>query len=265
MNADIPFESAKLLIARAKENFVEFETRYKAFLAERPYTTVTEDEPGTPNKILKLKLTKALPIILRAVYSDGLNNMRHALDHAVNDAAVLLRGGSRNCYFPFGKNAAEFGLIYESKRYKTVPVALRPHLNGLQPYFGGNEILYALGKLSGPNKHQIVLRLSAATTNELHNVRVEGTGFGLLMPRWDDAKGEMPLYVLYPGGHVKTDVSFTPQITCDEPAVRGLKTAAGLSDEFMAMTESVVSGLEAETERLQREGDNGHDAAASGV
>lgn len=257
-HAEIPFESPKLLIARAKENIADFDARYKTYMESRPYEVVTEPEPKSPNKITKIRLTKQIDPMMRAVLSDALNNLRHALDQAVNDAAVLLRGGKRDCYFPFGQNAKAFELIYTSKRYKTVPIDIRDHLNSLQPYFGGDDLLHALGRLSGPNKHQVVLRIAAGAAHSVKPTIRSMVNCALIAPVWDAAKGELPVFRLFPGGYVECDLAFSPQVSLHEPSVQHLALANDFAEELVSLAERIVGGIERETYRLLGERENGH-------
>lgn len=249
-DTDQPFESPKLLIARAKENLADFDARYRAYLETRPYEALTEDDAKTGDKILKLRVTAPIPGIMRVVLSDCFNNCRHALDQAVNEAAVALRGGERNCYFPFGKNAKEFSFIYGGRRYQYIPIELRPYLNGLQPYFGGNDLLYALSKLAGPNKHQIVLRLFAGSMGGVDISAKRASKVAFLPPVWNRAKGELPVARIEPGGELHTDIGFTPLIAVVDPAVHGLQASPGMAETFISMAERIVEGIEAEAMRL---------------
>lgn len=260
-NADPPFGSAKLLIERGKEHTDDFMTRAAAFFKTRPCEAVRELDPESGDTLLKMKLVKPLPDKLRPIISDAVNNLRHALDHAANDAAVLLRGGKRDTYFPMGKTAKEYADIYNGRRYKTFPADLRAYIDGLQPYIGGNDTLYALGRISAPNKHQIVVG-AGVDTNTLRINSMSSTGGGKLMlagGNWDRTKNEMLIARLGPGTHVNYDFQVPFTVTILNPATNRFEAVVGLLDKFAGVAEAIVLGIEAETNRLlAAKGQHGH-------
>lgn len=248
-HAHVPFESAQLLIERAEENLRDFPGRVKEYYASNPLETITEDDPHSLDTIVKVKL-KPVPTPIRGVISDCVNNLRHALDHATNDAAVMLRGGQRNCYFPFGRDAGDFANIFGSRRYKTIPVALRPFLSGLKPYFAGNDLLYTLGRISGPNKHQVVIRAIGLAENQ---VRVNNTVLSdssISVPAFDSAKGEMEVFRVGYYGKAKADVSITATVAIIDRALPAPHPAPTLLNAFRHEVRDIVAGMEAEARRL---------------
>jgi len=244
-----PFESPKLLIARAKENAADFKTRCQSWVDSNPCVEFAEMDLKTGEKVVKFRLEKPLPSDARPVLSDAFNNLRHSLDQAVNASAVLLRGGAMNCYFPIGKDAKEFVGIFDSKRFKKIPIDLQPYLAGLQPYFGGDDLLWALGTIAGPNKHQITLDVEPRIAG--------GKAFGGRMAngvavtfKWDAAKKEMELARIGPHGEFQMDLSLTYEIKLGRAKVVGGQPALAVFDTFLGKTESVVNGIEAETARI---------------
>ncbi len=264
---DQPFTSPKLLIARAEENFADFEVRCNAFFATKVGSFVRDLDPKTGDHVIKFRIKEELPAGLRPVFSDGVNNLRHALDQAVNDSAIALRGGDANCYFPVARDAREFLTIFATKRYGKIPESIRPYLAQTQPYRGGNDLLWALSRMTGRNKHQVVLSLEP---------RVSGLGvqdliidsavrFSLPVPRWDRAKKEMEIARMSPEAKVRGDLQVPVDVVLGAADVVGGQPALALSNEFLRMVEGVVLGLEAETARLLSERDDGHVAAAVGT
>ncbi len=253
-NADPPFGSAKLLIARGKEHTDEFIARAGEFFKTGPCQAVFDKDSEPGYKLLKVKLMTPLPGMLRTVLSDAVNNLRHALDHAANDAAVQLRGGKPDTYFPMGKTAKDYADIYNGRRYRSFPADLRPYVDGLQPYIGGNDLLYALGRISSPNKHQVVLGAGVETSSIKLNAvsNVSGGYLSLAAPQWNRAKNEMVLAKVGLDTDFKYNYEIPFTVTIHNPATSRFEAAVGLLDKLAGVAESVVLGLEAETARLLR-------------
>ncbi|WP_417495373.1 hypothetical protein [Maricaulis sp.] len=243
-----PFESAELLIGRAKENRAEFEARCTERFKSVKAAPFEEPDPQTGGKFLKLRFPDLLPRSIHPVFSDGINNVRHSLDQATNAAVVTIRGGKPNCYFPFAKDVKDFEAIFESRRYKTIPVTLRPFLAHMKPYLGGDDLLWSLGRLSGPNKHQTIL---VSTPEATHNVGSWGVGRDFTpLHAWDGAKQELTLGHIAPGGQIQLNYNFLFQVSLGDAPIVGGQKAVAVLDAFISKAESVVSGLKAETMRL---------------
>jgi hypothetical protein len=248
-----PFESPKLLLARAKENAAEFRGRCQAFADSDPACIIEELDPRSGDKIVYLRLIKPLSPSVRPVISDAINNCRHALDQSVNIAAIEIRGGKANTYFPFGENAARFASIYDTSRYGPIPTQLRPYINGLKPYFGGDDVLCFLNRITGPNKHQIILTVEASPIGYIASGQLGGDSSLGIWP-WDAAKKQCQIGRCRAGGtwemNFKT-VSFSISVGNGGP-MQG-QPAIGALDAFLSKAESIVLGLEVETARILKE------------
>jgi hypothetical protein len=90
MNDLHPFESPKLLIDRAKVSIDELEPLCNAFIRNCAYDVISYTDPKTGEHVVKIHFQQRIPPIMRLPASDALNNLRHALDQAVVDGAILL-------------------------------------------------------------------------------------------------------------------------------------------------------------------------------
>lgn len=253
MTAIDPFESPKLLLARAKENAADFKARLEAFGKTNPWEIVSDPDLKTGEQIIKARLTNPLPANLRAVFSDAVNNLRHALDQAVNSAAIEIRGGQANCYFPFGRDAADFATIYASKRYKTVPVELRAFLDNLKPYSGGDELLCGLNRITGPNKHQAMLTIELSAPGFGMTGVFSGTGAfgGSFISKWDSAKNELSLARIGAGSQMKMNFQIGMNILLGGRNAMSGQPALGMLDALSSKAKGIVLGLEAEVRKVR--------------
>ena len=246
-----PFESPKLLLARAKENAAEFKGRIEAYGQSQPWEVFDDPDLKTGEHVVKARLIRPLPADVRPVFSDAVNNLRHALDQAVNSAALEIRGGKADCYFPFGIDAANFALIYKSKRYGPIPMELRPLLDGLKPYAGGDDLLYALNRISGPNKHQAILTAQPVATGMQNFTGVVSGNVGI-GGGWDSAKNELELARLGPGAQLNVNFQVTMAITIGGGNPASGQPVLGFLDALSGKAEGIINAIEAETARIIR-------------
>jgi hypothetical protein len=252
-----PFEEPKLLLDGARENIQELEARGQAFVESCRGVPIVDLDAKTDEKVLKYRITRKVPGRLRVVASNALNNLRHSLDQAVNSASVELGSRKRNNYFPFAKDAGEIDGVIR-RNCPTVPSGLIRLLKAFQPYGGGDDLLYTMSRMSGPNKHQLVLKLDlnlpylSMYLDELASFRFSGP-FKVGYMGWDSAKQELEF------ARVRADAAFEyrddlhlpllisladSQTASGEPAAAFLNTLAGKVDR-------IIQAIEAETGRLR--------------
>lgn len=253
-----PFVSPKLLLARAEEHIQSLHHDWGHF-HERCFGIPFEVfDAEKSQRVLKFRICPDVPPRLSVLASDALNNLRHALDQAVNCAAAELGSTKRNNYFPFAKSASELdGLI--KKNCPTVQPELLATLKGFQPYQGGDDVLYALAKLAGPNKHQLLLDLQPHMPSLVIDTRfggwfrrVAGPGtMGILA--WDSEKQELEAARVWGSGSFQYDYMTRPAFYVaigGTDASRGQPAAAFL-DAVASKVDGIVRVLEAETVRLK--------------
>lgn len=99
-----PFESPKLLIDGAKTSIIDFKSACDAFIQNCTYDIIDHSDPNTGEKIVKLRFHHRIPPKMRVPASGIVNDLRHSLDQAVCDGAMLLgRPNAKGVYFPLVK------------------------------------------------------------------------------------------------------------------------------------------------------------------
>src|SRR6266550_3587256 len=152
-----PFEGPKLLVEGAKASVDEFEAGCAAFIKNCTYDVIRYIEPSSRDKVVKVRLHHRVPPTLRVLAYRILNDLRNALDQAVCDAAITLdRVDAKGVYFPSGKTADDLGREIVRK-CRGVDPKLVAFIEALQPHYGGDDLLYALCKIAGLNKHQRII------------------------------------------------------------------------------------------------------------
>jgi hypothetical protein len=250
-----PFEGPKLLLDGARENIHELELQCQAFVESCRCTPVTELDRETGDNLCKIRIVQTIPGRLRVIASNGLNNLRHSLDQAVNAAAVELGATKRDSYFPFAPDAGAIdGEI--RRKCRRVPSEIIRLIKAFQPYGGGDDLLYAMSRISGPNKHQLVLKLNI----NVPNILVESSDRNPLIIKgpcdfvhsWDSTKQELQLARVHPGGsfHYDGKVSMPLFVSLGDSEITSGEPAPALLDTLAGKVHGIVRALEAETRRL---------------
>lgn len=194
---DDPFESPKLLMARAQENLLDFRQREKAFFDRKPYARIIDIDPNSGHEVHKLRITAKVPGGLSAVVADALNNIRHALDQSVVASARMTNADAnvKSIYFPICHNGGDLDSAINAKCRGVHPEVVS-YIRELKPYRGGHLTIWGLSKLAGTNKHQLLTPV-AAVANEAVTV----IGFNparandfMPTPSWDGTKNELTLF-----------------------------------------------------------------------
>jgi hypothetical protein len=258
-----PFESPKMLIDEAKASIADFKVACDLFVQDHTYNIINEVDRNTREQVIKLRFLRKMPPRLRITASHIVNDLRHSLDQAVCDGAVLLgRKHARGVHFPFAKSAAEFE--NEAKnRLKDVHSDLVAFVKGFKAHYGGDGLLYAVGSLAGPNKHQRILQISADNTGA--KVRMTGnwsftvsgpaapglSDLSLGLNKWNDLRNELEFIRASP--HVAGNIDARPalQVVLGTGEAPFSGPAASVLHAFAGKVEGIVSAIEAETIRLK--------------
>lgn len=256
---DDPFESPKSRIDWAKTSINELEPMCTAFVQRCTYEEIRSTDPKTGEHIVKLRFHQQIPPTMQGLAVHALDDLRHALDQAVVAAAILLgRTHGRGVYFPFGKTAKNLD-DETAIKCKGVDPELVKFIRGFNAYYRANDLLYALGSLSGPNKHQKNLRVSFDSAG----VKINASGkpwalstIGATGPsviggnRWNALRNELELKRFAKGTTGDIDASPVLQIVIGtgEPPLSG--PAATVFREFARIVERIILDIEAETKRI---------------
>jgi hypothetical protein len=253
---DDPFESPRALIDGAKEDLIQLKRLIRAYADGAYCVPVFYDDRKTSHRFIKLQIVNAPPPRIRYLASGVLNNLRHTLDQAANVAAVELRAGNRDGYFPFGKDSVGIAKVVEH-HCKTFPPELIAYLLTFKPYGGGDDLLYAMSKSAGPNKHQITVNIEAElqgfTAQEFIS-EFKGPG-ELGMLGWNNKKRELTFahpkaadaYVIT---QINGDTRLPFHIEIGGSAAFEGHEATAMLGTLICKVERIVSGIQAETARL---------------
>jgi hypothetical protein len=248
------FESPLLLIGAAKENFNRFAIACDTFVRNAKYDIFMEQVRDEVVVKARLKNDK-FPGHIRVIASSILNDMRHALDQAVCDGAIMLGAtDAKNTYFPFAKDYADFNIQLKAKCKKVRPDLLE-FIKNFKPYLGGDDFLWAFNRITGKNKHQRIFAISTNKTlyTDDNLVFREGKiGSNL----WNERKNELEVSrtkISNIGNHDNADlmkIEFTLEMVIGDAEVIGGHPAIEVLNDILNKTESIVLAIKAESERL---------------
>ncbi|WP_439478715.1 hypothetical protein [Brevundimonas sp.] len=248
-----PFESPKLVLGGAKESIADFEAACASFVKAPGYTVIRRMDGKTGEEVVSARFEgSALGTVRLSAYR-VVNQLRDALDQATSDAAKALGlTNVANVHFPMGRSSDDLERAI-SYRLKGADPDLVAFVRALRPYLGGNDELWALGRISGPNKHQRVLAIGLDNDagfriggDDIHIVGPAKLGVGT----WNSSRNELELVRVGAGGYYYDGVTPALTVKIGDAEVFGGKPAAACFHHLAGVVEGVVAGLEAETARI---------------
>ena len=220
-------------LARAKHHIEDFKARVETFALSEPYAFVREVEQEGEGERYKIRLVHAMPSELPAVFADAVHNLRACLDQAAYRAS----GGQWFSDFPFGKNRADME-DRAKRKSKDIPPKVLQVMFALQPYEGGNHSLWAVHVFDNVGKHRRVIRVRPIFDPK--RLGTIGKTALLIVPAWDDVKGEVTVTQVLPGTQQYYDFEVAPLVITEE--VEGIKSEAA-TIQLDRMARQVESAL----------------------
>jgi hypothetical protein len=167
MTVDERLRQITLKIERAEKHIIDLEQNVRAFLATEPYRVASKRDPQTRKPIYYVARADAVPDCIPLIAGDAIQNLMGALDHL---AYQLVCSDTRDnppnakwIYFPIADEAAK----YEAKKRGKVQGASQDTIDaidGIKPYKGGNDLLWAMYGLNNIEKHRVLLTVGSQTT-----------------------------------------------------------------------------------------------------
>ena len=253
-----PLESSRYSIEHAKRRIDEFEAEVQRFSQTNPYIQVVEKDMNTAEDVYKIRLTKALPYTLKGIASDAVIALRAALDNAGYSVAVASGSKGKNAHFPFAGGVDEF----KSSKYRRssdIPKEILALMLVCGPYKGGNNLLWALNKLSNTRKHEFIVPIIGSSgpfsikIGGGHGTKFMGRGpFSVGGTIWNGAKNELEYMRVGSGGEIDTDANFrfTLFVAFGEVDVIHGQPAIGVLRAMTDEVERILMAIEGEAKRI---------------
>jgi hypothetical protein len=168
MTTKTQFEGSRLKVQRAARHIDELNDLFSEFLKQKFCEIVTEDDPQTGNKIIKVRSVANLPPSAPMIVGDVVHNLRSSLDHAM----VEILNDAEDVHFPFGRTQKDFE---NNKTFRWI-AKNRPKLadklkSDVVAYETGQPSIWAVSKLDNIDKHNLLI--GTIVVKKLSGVRIE--------------------------------------------------------------------------------------------
>jgi hypothetical protein len=245
-----PFESSKFSIAWAKDHIAELQREIDAFLGgDDACTFITEPNINGTYQVLKVKFRKPMPRSLRGHAGDAAINLRNALGQAICSVFALADIPKNNTYFPIARDLTELESTLTKGWCKGLPQGISDIVRRSKPYKGGNNLLWALNKLSGINKHSILRPVMLS--NDL--IEVSGFAVGIWLyspPRWKSDKEELVVARIPAGRDFDINYQAAFFIAFNEIEFLDGEEVTAVLNKFVDVVEGIVMAIEADAPRI---------------
>lgn len=156
-----PLLGVRLKIERARRHLRELESSVGSFMNTSPYEIYTE-ETEAGDLLYRVRVTESLPIECSLVLGDAVHNLRSALDYLAYELVVADGGTpSDNTGFPIGRDVHALKSMILNKLGGASERTIRA-VRALNPYRGGNDLLWKLHHLDIIDKHRLLLTVGSA-------------------------------------------------------------------------------------------------------
>lgn len=163
MTADERIEQIRMKVDRARKHFHELKVEIDSFLGTNPYVIGTKRDLQTQRPIYFLAEVHPTPLKISTILGDTIHNLRSALDHLAYQLVWLGTGKipSDHIYFPIADDAAKYKQK-QQRQVKGAPPQAVSAIDALQPYKGGNDVLWRLHILNNIDKHRALITVGSA-------------------------------------------------------------------------------------------------------
>jgi len=145
--------SAVAKIKRSETQIDDLNSRVRAFFDASPYEITSKLDANLKQEIWRFRFSRAIEDDFPVIVGEIIHNVRSSLDNLMCAVAFAHSGSTAGTYFPFSKVGAQ-GLENEiASKCKKLPPLAKDMIRVLQPYNGGNQILWLLHELNRTDKH----------------------------------------------------------------------------------------------------------------
>jgi hypothetical protein len=262
--ADERLKQVTAKITRAKEHVADLERERRAFLDTNPFKVAAKRDPETRKLVYYVMSAEATPDCLPLIAGDAIQNLMSALDHLAyqlvwSDTAGHPQYPDR-IHFPVGDDKEK----YEKKKRRHMKGAHEETLeaiDAMEPYKGGNNLLWALYRLNNIDKHRMLftvgsqaagINVGQLSANEVRGVFPADTvaAFEAMNAFLIPADKGFPLkagFVLYIGGvdeEPNPNQQFRFEVVLSEPEViDDGKPLLETASELTGLVEHIVTRL----------------------
>jgi hypothetical protein len=242
--SDDPLLGPKSKIERANSHIGDLVAADKAFFETKPYALFKETNAEGTEDTYKLRFTNPALAQISAIVGDVIHNLRSALDLACCLAVKNGQSDTGGTYFPFGRSKHVFEFPDTQLKIKKLSPEAAALVRGLEPYQGGNDLLWSLHELDIIDKHRALVSVTAVRGGDIiGNTRITGLREGLNfveIPQWSPFDEEIAYLRLPAGAKVNGDLKLPLTMVFREPdPVKG-KQVIGTLRQLASLAQSIL-------------------------
>lgn len=143
---------AKAKVDRAETQIDNLEREVRKFISTNSYDITSNLNFDKTEQIWRFRLRNKDTVHLSVLAGEIGHNLRTSLDNLMCEIADQHAGRRDRTYFLFGKTLDIFEIQVRQKTRDLPPDAIEL-VRGLQPYKGGNDLLWAIHDLNRDDKH----------------------------------------------------------------------------------------------------------------
>lgn len=148
---------SRLKIERAKKHVNDLNDIIIDFLADKPFELWSRYKKKPSQRFLFVKQHKDIPTEVSLIIGDAIHNLKSALDilafRMVGDKAPT----PQRVLFPFASSEKGLQGSIGNRQLGLAGEKVVDTIKGLQPYAGGNKLLYGIQILDTKDKHHFVI------------------------------------------------------------------------------------------------------------
>jgi len=172
MNSVEPFIAPFAKTERAKTQISELDHAIKSFFESASYEIVSNCDSETDEEVWRFQLSRKLPNDLSVRAGEILHNLRSSLDQML--AEIVRRISQRSearVEFPFGTDFGKFEVAL--RKQDKLPADAAKMIRELQPYEGGDSLLWLLHLTNRLDKHRMgLVPINLRTTGKVSYLSV---------------------------------------------------------------------------------------------
>lgn len=240
MNNDFLSEP-RLKVVRAKAHIKEVATQSTLFFESKPHRIFNEHDTQGAGFKVKLRLERPIPDEISVVVGDALSQFRSSLDVLVCSAAIANGASStKNVYFPFAKDAAEFELPATQRKIEKLYNDDRMIVGAFKPYKGGNDLLWSLNALCNIDKHNRLIAVGGMG-GRINSMRLTGGQYFIPVPHRQPLDKDVVLIVGHSGEPPKGNINLSFDIAFREVELVAGQPVVALLNKYADLVEYIIN------------------------
>lgn len=188
------FSACRAKLQRGLQKFNVLRAEVDRALGPESVAVFCEADGTTGNRLLRAKLREPVPDSISLEVGEIIYQLRSTLDLLVTALARANGCDGKGQMFPFAKDAADFAGKQAQGKISQLPQKDRDTIAGLKPYGGGDDFLWAFGKLANQDKHIDLIPCTANTQGVLDSFDISFDGVGDILIG-GDGEGRLDLGV----------------------------------------------------------------------